>query len=122
MKEAKREVWLLLGSDQIVTGVHPAEWCSGSCVIHNPSDHSLRDLPLGFDARTKAFYRTCPCGSTHQDPDERIYWTNQLARASKASKARVSGSGKSLEALANEKLSQWACPLCTCGCCDITSV
>lgn len=120
MEEAKREVWLLAAADQIVTGVHPEAWCSGLCVVHNPSDHSLRELPLRFDVTKKAFYRVCSHGEHHQDPDERSYWTNQLERGVK--KARVTSGGKSLEVLAMEKLADWACPLCVCGCCDITSL
>lgn len=117
MQDTRREIWFLLESDQIVMGVHPRAWCSGACVIHSPSAHWMREYPLSFDYEAKAFVRTCPHGHKHQDPDERTYWTTQLAR-SMASKR--SGAARKLESLAQEKLSEWACPYCSCSCCDVT--
>lgn len=113
--EERREVWYLEDSDQLVVGVHPRRWCKGTCVVHRPSKHHLRDLPLGFDLKTKAFFRTCAHGKEHQDPDERTYWTHQLERD-----AYTKGGGGKLAQFAMEKLSDWACPNCPCGCCDLT--
>lgn len=121
MQDTRREVWFLLGSDQIVTGVHPQSWCSGSCVVHSPSQHWMREYPLSFDLQKKAFVRTCKHGMDHQDPDERTYWTSQFARSITGA-IKKSSSGKKLESLAMEKLSAWACPLCFCGCCDVTKL
>lgn len=110
--EAKREVWLLWDTDQLITNVHPQAWCSGSCVIHSPSEHFLRNLPLGFHVPTRTFYRTCEHGAKHGDPDERTYWTNLKLKSRNAK----------TQSLAREKLSAFACPDCICGCCDITKV
>lgn len=118
MQEARREVWFLLESDQMVTGIHPRSWCSGSCVVHNPSKHWMRDYPLGFDKELKAFVRKCSHGMDHQDPDERTYWTNQLQLGVRSRVAK----GRKLESLAMEKLGAFACPLCGCGCCDVTTL
>lgn len=118
MQEARREVWFLLEADQIVEGVHPQDWCSGKCVIHNPSDHWMREYTLSFDKKYKAFVRTCKHGYDHQDPDERTYWTEQLT---KGVMTKRTGPGKKLEALALEKLANYSCPACPCGCCDITA-
>jgi hypothetical protein len=107
MQEALREVWFLVETDTIVFGVHPKDWCSGACVVHNPSDHRMREFPLHFDTVKKSFYRACPHGLLHQDWDERYYWIRQLetARDKKAS------------ALAMGKLAEWPCPSCNCNCC-----
>lgn len=50
---------------------HGPDACSGEyCVIHNPSDHPLKDAPIHF--RTDWGYlaeRVCPHGIGHPDPD-----------------------------------------------------
>ena len=107
MPEARREVWYLLETDTIVSGIHPKQWCSGRCVVHRPSNHSMREFPLHFDTKLKAFYRACEHGLLHQDPDERDYWI-LLLESSKDKASRV---------LAMEKLGNWPCPECACGCC-----
>ena len=117
--EERREVWYVADSDQIVQGIHPRHWCSGTCVVHRPSAHHMRGMPLGFDVKAKAFFRTCKHGDQHQDPDERTYWTHQLERD--VAKGGKGGGGK-LAVLAMEKLSAWYCPSCECGCCDLTSI
>lgn len=120
--EAKREVWLLWDSDTIVKGVHPAEWCSGACVVHSPSAHNMRDSKLDFDVDTKTFRRTCLHGAVHQDPDERTYWTNQKLKAIKKAKGneRLAKEDRTYQ-LATEKLQLFGCPECQCGCCWIGS-
>ena len=110
-ERGRREVWLLADSGQLVQNIHPAEWCSGTCVVHRPSDHHMRKLELSFDIEKKAFQRTCKHGALHHDPDERIYWTNILIGSKDRSRSKE---------LAYEKLASWACPLCPCGCCDLT--
>lgn len=118
MQEARREIWFLLESDQVVTGIHPQALCSGTCVVHKPSKHWMREFPLHFDLSTKAFVRLCKHDAFHQDPDERTYWTTQL---SKSITSKRSPGARKLESLAMQKLSDWACPLCGCGCCDVTT-
>ena len=112
-EEARREVWLLADSGQLVVNIHPSKWCSGTCVVHRPSDHHMRKLELSFDVEKKAFQRACEHGDLHQDPDERTYWTNVLEAAQRS---------KRLKDLATEKLNAWACPFCACGCCDLTKI
>lgn len=107
--DGRREVWLLAETDQIVSGIHPASWCSGSCVVHAPSDHWMRDDKLGFDTKLKAFYRECKHGVQHHDPDERTFWMNKLE------------SKQSLATMALEKLANFDCPNCVCTCCDLTA-
>lgn len=50
---------------------HNASVCAGErCPLHNPSDHSLRDYPLDWDARGGVMVRVLPDGGTEIDPDE----------------------------------------------------
>lgn len=50
--------------------VHPAAECiGGSCTIHRPSDHHMRDWPLVWRNDRAMFERTCPHGIGHPDPD-----------------------------------------------------
>jgi hypothetical protein len=54
--------------------VHAAELCAGrSCVIHNPSDHHMRDWPMNWRADRHMMERVCPHGVGHPDPDEAAY-------------------------------------------------
>lgn len=105
--DGRREVWLLAETDQIVSGIHPASWCSGSCVVHAPSDHWMREDKLGFDTKLKAFYRECVHGRKHHDPDERTFWMNKLE--------------SNAASMALEKLANFDCPNCVCTCCDLTA-
>lgn len=108
-----REVWILWDADKIISGVHSKDDCSGRCVIHNPSDHRLRECPLDFEYKVNCFTRTCKHKVVHQDPDERWYWSAQFLSAKRTS---------SLYTVASTKLNYFSCPDCGCGCCDITSV
>jgi hypothetical protein len=54
-----------------VLTTHPAGSCSGErCVIHNPSDHRMRDWPLNWRGDRGLMERTCPHGVGHPDPDD----------------------------------------------------
>lgn len=55
--------------------VHPVERCAGRpCVIHNPSDHHMRDWPLNWRADRGLMERLCPeHGVGHPDPDGLAY-------------------------------------------------
>ncbi len=58
-----------LGEVNLVT--HGPDKCSGEhCVIHNPSDHHMRDWPLMWRADRKMMERTCEHGVGHPDPDD----------------------------------------------------
>jgi hypothetical protein len=50
---------------------HPREKCEGQvCVIHNPSDHEMRDWPMNWRADRKLMERLCLHGVGHPDPDD----------------------------------------------------
>lgn len=54
--------------------VHPAEKCAGRpCVLHNPSNHPLKDAPLNWRGDTRVMERMCPHGIGHPDPDDVAY-------------------------------------------------
>lgn len=53
-----------------VLRTHPAAQCSGEhCVMHNPSDHHMRDWPLNWRGDRGIMERLCPHGIGHPDPD-----------------------------------------------------
>jgi hypothetical protein len=54
-----------------IGSVHPASRCAGQwCVIHNPSDHPMRDFPLYWRNDVYLMERICPHGVGHPDPDD----------------------------------------------------
>ncbi len=60
----------------VLTNVHPPEKCAGRhCVLHNPSDHPLKDAPLNWRGDTRVMERKCPHGIGHPDPDDVAYQT-----------------------------------------------
>lgn len=49
--------------------------CQGrNCVIHNPSDHHMRDWPKRFHQPSQQTSRVCEHGFGHPDPDDVAYW------------------------------------------------
>lgn len=114
-QERRSEIWLIWDSDQIVTGIHSVANCSGPCVVHHPTNHWMRDMPLGFDVERSAFYRVCKHGRHHQDPDERTRLTGIDART------RPDRTKKSWKSPARIKLEQWDCTGCICECCSVVA-
>lgn len=56
---------------QYLFNVHPRTACSGEyCVIHNPSDHPLRDAPRHWRSDKRVMERICEHGIGHDDPDD----------------------------------------------------
>jgi hypothetical protein len=54
--------------------VHDPARCEGQpCVIHNPSDHHMRDWPLNWRGDTRIMERLCEHGIGHPDPDDLEY-------------------------------------------------
>jgi hypothetical protein len=50
--------------------VHDESKCFGStCLIHNPSDHALKDWPYHWRGDIGVMERICPHGIGHPDPD-----------------------------------------------------
>ena len=55
-------------------GTHPEGDCVGpSCILHNPSDHDLRDRPLYWHS-DGFFYRVCKHAEWVYDPDQVAFW------------------------------------------------
>lgn len=64
---------------EVTLQVHPASDCAGRhCVIHNPSDHHMRDWRLVFRADKGMMERHCPHGHGHTDPDDVTYQVEYL--------------------------------------------
>jgi len=64
----------VIGED-LLKYVHNRLGCEGrSCVIHNPSQHHMRDWPERWNWATKGVERICPHGIGHPDPDSVAYW------------------------------------------------
>lgn len=62
--------WYETGTGQTVK-VHGIEDCKGrNCVIHNPSDHHMKDWPTHWRGDRQLMERICPCGIGHPDPDD----------------------------------------------------
>lgn len=50
--------------------VHDKEGCKGHCVIHNPSDHHMKDWPTHWRQDRGLMERLCEHGTGHPDPDD----------------------------------------------------
>lgn len=66
-----------MSMDEYTTGtgqrmsVHSLEDCKGpDCVIHNPSDHAMKDFPTHWRSDRQLMERICPHGIGHPDPDD----------------------------------------------------
>jgi hypothetical protein len=69
-----RHEMLIEGRVRLVN-VHPPEKCAGrACVVHNPSDHHMREWPLHWRDDRGIFERICEHGVGHPDPDQFEYW------------------------------------------------
>ena len=56
------------------TNVHPESACTGRpCVLHNPTDHTMRDWPIRWATDTALFERACPHSEWVVDPDQLDY-------------------------------------------------
>jgi hypothetical protein len=67
-----------LEDDDFLLKVHHGSKCKGrSCVIHNPTEHSMRKLPLHYRADRNIFERICSHGVGHPDPDQRDFFYEQ---------------------------------------------
>lgn len=60
--------------DGLLVNVHAPDKCAGEhCVVHNPSDHHMRDWSLNWRDDTGVMERICPHGVGHPDPDGSAY-------------------------------------------------
>jgi hypothetical protein len=82
-RKTYEEVPYLTGTGQRLGATHvPDEHCEERCVIHNPSDHCMRDFPTHWREDRGLMERICPHGIGHPDPDhlafvERVLGTEQ---------------------------------------------
>lgn len=59
---------------QYLINVHDESKCKGRhCVMHNPSNHHMREWPLNWRDDIKVMERICPHGIGHPDPDDAAY-------------------------------------------------
>jgi len=85
------ELWSLTATGPVfgeVQGVQPF-WtharnvCQGHgerpCVLHNPTDHHMREWPTLWRADRALMERTCSHGVGHPDPDD-LWWHEQNER------------------------------------------
>lgn len=71
--------------------VHSKASCKGEhCVIHNPSDHPMRDFPTYWRTDRALMERICPHGIGHPDPDD-IEFKRQLKGDEYAANESVHG-------------------------------
>ena len=74
IENAAEETFGVQGGPTVLLNVHPRTACAGEhCVLHNPSDHALRDAPLNWRGDRNLMERTCPHGIGHPDPDSVAY-------------------------------------------------
>lgn len=57
------------GVGQVMSTHQPGECATKYCVIHNPSDHRMRDYPTLWREDRGLMERICPHGVGHPDPD-----------------------------------------------------
>ena len=58
--------------------VHDKATCSGSCPIHNPSDHPMINFPTHWRDDSEIMERICPHGIGHPDPDDKRVQENPV--------------------------------------------
>lgn len=69
---------LVAQADGTMLQTHPADRCEGGyCVIHNPSDHPLKDAPLHWDDTLRRTDRVCKHDQHHPDPDHLAHVLNE---------------------------------------------
>jgi hypothetical protein len=75
---AEGELGVQVGGGVLVN-VHPESACAGRpCVLHNPSDHHMRDWKLNWRDDRGFMERLCPDrGIGHPDPDDMAYHRSQ---------------------------------------------
>lgn len=72
----------VLSAHDFVLRVHQGQECEGRpCVIHAPSDHSMRGMPLIWRWDRGIFERQCTHGIGHPDPDQEPYWRERGGQA-----------------------------------------
>ena len=69
--QAEVAFWLKFGNT-----IHKPDDCATDpvCVVHNPTDHHMRDWRLNWRGDRGIVERICPHGIGHPDPDQFEYW------------------------------------------------
>lgn len=68
------ENWYVTGSGQVIRNVHGSDECYGrACVVHDPSEHSMRAFPTHWRIDRGIMERICEHGVGHPDPDDAAY-------------------------------------------------
>lgn len=58
-----------------LSNIHPEGMCAGRpCVVHNPTNHHMREWVLHWRGDRGIFERICRHGVGHPDPDQEDYW------------------------------------------------
>lgn len=57
------------------------EGCDERCVIHNPSDHPMKDFPTHWRGDRGLMERICPHGVGHPDPDDLAFKRNRYGES-----------------------------------------
>lgn len=71
---------IITGTGQKLFNIHSAEMCEGRhCVIHNPSEHHMRDFKTHWREDRQMMERICPHGVGHPDPDDHEYRASQAS-------------------------------------------
>lgn len=74
---SERELWAL-PDGSVMENVHPAAVCEGRpCVMHNPTDHHMREWRMRFRNDTGVCERICAHGIGHPDPDSLAYFRDE---------------------------------------------
>lgn len=71
------EYWVIKQDDSefVLEHVHPEGSCGATiCVIHNPTEHHMRDWFLVWRGDRRIFERICEHSVGHPDPDQYEYW------------------------------------------------
>ena len=67
--------WIEMKTLTQLRGVHSENLCKGEiCVIHNPTEHHMRDWPMNWRGDRGLIERICPHGVGHPDPDQIPRW------------------------------------------------
>lgn len=67
---------------KFVTNVHDRSACQNQdhCVVHHPSNHHMRHMPLHWRQDRYMFERTCPHGIGHPDPDHMTWFEGRYGK------------------------------------------
>lgn len=70
---------------EVWVGVHSPDRCGGeTCVMHNPSQHAMREWPMHL-RETGLVERICEHGVGHPDPDSAAFFDNHGPLGSRGS-------------------------------------